>query len=114
MPDTGCTTPPSWSRSTVSPLWNYLDGGAGETLDDNRSAFARWRFRPRILTGMGEPSATTFLGAELALPLLTASFGSDALFDPEGDRAVARENACHGIAAIGPRLLQPAHGRKGA
>ncbi len=86
-------------------VWDYLDGGAGqgETLDDNRRAFARWRFRPRVLTGMGEPSmATAFLGVELAMPLLTAPFGSDALFDPEGHRAVARANARYGVASIVP------------
>ena len=92
-------------RALKEPVWDYLDRGAGqhETLDDNRAAFARWRFRPRVLTGMGEPStATAFLGIELAMPLLTAPFGSDALFDPEGHRAVARANARHGIASIVP------------
>lgn len=94
------------ARARLKPeVWEYLDGGAGqnETLADNRQAFARWRFRPRVLTGMGEPStATTFLGVELALPLLTAPFGSDALFAPEGHRAVARANARLGIASIVP------------
>jgi len=87
------------------PVWDYLDGGAGqhETLDDNRAAFARWRFRPRVLTGMEAPKlATTFLGVPLAMPLLTAPFGSDGLFDPEGHRAVARANARFGIASIVP------------
>lgn len=87
------------------PVWDYLNGGAGqhETLDDNRAAFAGWRFRPRVLTGMEAPKLSmNFLGVPLAMPLLTAPFGSDRLFDSEGHRAVARANARFGIASIVP------------
>ncbi len=58
--------------------WDSLDGGAGggKTLNNNRRSFARWRFRPRVRTSMGEPRSA--------------------------------------IAAIGPQLLQPACGQRGA
>jgi 4-hydroxymandelate oxidase len=83
----------------------FLEGGAGEeeTLTDNRRAFAAWRFRPRVLTGQAAPDPRTrFLGIPLAMPVLTAPFGADRLFDPDGHLAVARANARFGTASIVP------------
>lgn len=86
-------------------VWNYLDGGAGteRTLRANRAAFARWQLLPRVLTGGDPPDLrTTFLGIPLALPVLTAPFGSDGLFHPEGHLAVVRACAAAGVAAVVP------------
>jgi isopentenyl diphosphate isomerase/L-lactate dehydrogenase-like FMN-dependent dehydrogenase len=85
----------------------FLDSGAGDevTLRRNRDAFARWAFRPRAMSGRPVPStATTFLGIPLALPVLTAPFGGDRLFHPEGHVAVARANATEGVASIVPEI----------
>ncbi|HEY3717909.1 MAG TPA: alpha-hydroxy acid oxidase [Jatrophihabitantaceae bacterium] len=87
------------------PTRDFLDGGSGDevTLDDNRRAFARWQFRPRLLTGIGQPTtATTFLGLDLASPVLSAPFGADQLFDPDGHLAVARANQRFGTWSIVP------------
>ena len=86
-------------------MLDYLDSGAGDevTLRRNREAFARWSFRPRVMSGRPVPStATTFLGIPLSLPVLTAPFGGDRLFHPDGQVAVARANAAEGVASIVP------------
>jgi 4-hydroxymandelate oxidase len=55
------------------------------------------------MSGVGTPcTQTTFLGIPLALPLLSAPFGGDGLFDIDGHLAVARANAAAGIASIVP------------
>jgi isopentenyl diphosphate isomerase/L-lactate dehydrogenase-like FMN-dependent dehydrogenase len=86
-------------------MLDFLDGGAGDevTLRRNREAFARWSFRPRVMSGRPVPStATSFLGIPLSLPVLTAPFGGDRLFHPDGQVAVARANAAEGVASIVP------------
>jgi isopentenyl diphosphate isomerase/L-lactate dehydrogenase-like FMN-dependent dehydrogenase len=84
---------------------DFLEGGAGDetTLRRNRRAFDRWAFLPRVMSGLPFPTtATTFLGVNLALPVLTAPFGGDGLFHPDGQVAVARANALAGTASIVP------------
>ncbi len=94
------------ARRNLAPhVWNYLEGGAGEevTLAENRAAFHRWQFRPRVMTGISPPDTRTeFLGIPLSMPVLTAPFGADRLFHPEGHLAIARANARFGIASIVP------------
>lgn len=87
------------------PVRDFLDGGSGDEshLRANREAFARWAFRQRVMSGLGAPDlATRFLGVDLALPILSAPFGADTLFHPEGQRAVARANASMGTVSIAP------------
>jgi 4-hydroxymandelate oxidase len=84
---------------------DFLEGGAGDetTLRRNRRAFERWAFSPRVMSGRPAPTtATRFLGIDLALPVLTAPFGADGLFHPDGQVAVARANADAGTASIVP------------
>ncbi|MGH3209787.1 MAG: alpha-hydroxy acid oxidase [Trebonia sp.] len=85
----------------------YLESGAGTelTLRANREAFARWVIRPRPMSGVTDPKINTeLLGIPLALPVLTAPFGGDALFAADGHLAVARANAACGIASIVPEV----------
>lgn len=85
--------------------WDYLVGGSGseQTLADNRAAFGRWSVRPRAMSGVSRPVTTSsFLGQELNLPLLTAPFGADRLFHPDGHLAVARASRRFGTACIVP------------
>ncbi|GAA3613105.1 alpha-hydroxy acid oxidase [Kineosporia mesophila] len=84
---------------------DFLEGGAGDesTLLANRSAFSHWGFRQRVMSGLAGPDlSATFLGIDLAMPVMTAPFGADGLFHPEGQKAVARANRMAGITSIVP------------
>ena len=79
----------------------YFAGGAGDeaTLRDNVAAWGRWQLRPRMLTGIAEPSAgAELLGAELSMPVLVAPVAFQKLVDPEGEAAMARAAAAAGTA----------------
>jgi isopentenyl diphosphate isomerase/L-lactate dehydrogenase-like FMN-dependent dehydrogenase len=94
-------------RNLPSPVWEFLESGAGteSTLRANREAFGRWVIRPRPMSGVSDPdTSATILGIPLALPILTAPFGGDALFCPDGHRAVARANAACGTGSIVPEV----------
>jgi isopentenyl diphosphate isomerase/L-lactate dehydrogenase-like FMN-dependent dehydrogenase len=85
----------------------YLESGAGteQTLRANREAFGRWVIRPRPMSGVYDPRTNTeFLGLPLAVPILTAPFGGDALFAHDGHLAVARANAACGTVSIVPEV----------
>jgi len=76
--------------------WAYLAGGSGGewTLGENRRAFERWTFRPRVLCDVSEIStATSVLGMPLALPVVVAPVAYQQLYDPEGECATARAAA---------------------
>lgn len=85
----------------------YLESGAGTegTLRANREAFGRWVLRPRPMSGVSVPdTATTFLGMRLSVPVMTAPFGGDGMFWPDGQQAVARANAVSGIVSMVPEV----------
>ena len=104
--------------------WAYLAGGSGDewTLQENRTAFSRWTFRPRVLRDVsGTSTATTVLGSPLELPVIVAPVAYQQLYDAEGDCATARAAAAVGagmavstlatrsneeIAAAAPGLMQ--------
>ena len=81
----------------------YIAGGAGsgDTTRENREAFRRWRIVPRMLTDVSSPSyASTVLGAELAVPFLLAPVGVLGIAHPDGEVAVARAAAAHGVPMV--------------
>jgi isopentenyl diphosphate isomerase/L-lactate dehydrogenase-like FMN-dependent dehydrogenase len=85
----------------------YLESGSGteQTLRANRDAFGRHVIKPRPMSGVNDPKTNTeVLGIPLAVPVLTAPFGGDALFAPDGHLAVARANAACGTASIVPEV----------
>lgn len=104
--------------------WAYLSGGSGDewTLSENRAAFGRWTFRPRVLCDVSEIStATSVLGTPLALPVVVAPVAYQQLYHPDGECATARAAAAAGagmavstfstrsheeIAAAAPALVQ--------
>ncbi len=104
--------------------WAYLAGGSGDewTLRENRAAFARWTFRPRVLCDVSEVStATTVLGTPVELPVVVAPVAYQQLYHPDGECAMARGAAAAGagmavstfctrsheeIAAAAPGLMQ--------
>lgn len=92
-------------RTLDRVIVEYLQGGAGAelTLARNRSAFDRIRFVPRVMSGRPYPStATTLLGVDLRIPVMTAPFGSDGYFHADGHLAVARANERFGICSVVP------------
>jgi len=79
--------------------WAYLAGGPGDewTLRENRAAFARWTFRPRVLCDVSEIStATTVLGKRIELPVIVAPVAYQQLYHPDAECATARGAAAAG------------------
>jgi isopentenyl diphosphate isomerase/L-lactate dehydrogenase-like FMN-dependent dehydrogenase len=79
--------------------WAYLAGGSGDewTLRENRAAFERWTFRPRVLCDVSEIStATTVLGHTVGLPVVVAPVAYQQLYHPDGECATARGAAAAG------------------
>jgi isopentenyl diphosphate isomerase/L-lactate dehydrogenase-like FMN-dependent dehydrogenase len=94
-------------RNLAAGAAAYLESGAGSesTLRANRDAFGKWVIRPRPMSGVSSPDmSVAVLGIPLSVPVLTAPFGGDALFSPEGHLAVARANAACGTASIVPEV----------
>jgi 4-hydroxymandelate oxidase len=114
-----------WAEERLEPgPWAYLAGGSGDewTLRENRAAYERWTFRPRVLCDVSAvTTATTVLASELELPVLVAPVAYQQLYDPQGECATARASAAVGagmavstfstrthedIAAAAPGLVQ--------
>ena len=115
------------ARARMDPVaFDYVAGGAGDeaTLRENRTAFAGWRLRPRVLVDVAtvDPS-TTLLGTPVALPVALAPTARQRLAHPDGEVAVARAAAAENVlqcvstmsscsleeiaaAATGPRWFQ--------
>jgi 4-hydroxymandelate oxidase len=77
----------------------YFAGGSGDevTLRENVAAFERRKLRPRVLVDVRSVStATTVLGAEVALPILVAPLALQRMAHPEGELATARAAAAAG------------------
>ena len=86
--------------------WAFLEAGAGleRTLAANRRDFERWNLLPSPLSGCGAPDTqTSFLGIDLAFPILTGPVAF-AAFHPEGDVAVVRAAEQCAVASIVPVL----------
>jgi len=92
-------------RRLPRPLFEYVDGGAEDevTLRANEQAFRSIGFRPRMAVWNPSPElATSVLGTQIAIPLLTAPCGGMRLVHPDGDIAVANAAARHGTIAVVP------------
>jgi isopentenyl diphosphate isomerase/L-lactate dehydrogenase-like FMN-dependent dehydrogenase len=83
--------------------WEYIRGGAGDevTMRENRSAFDRWKLRPRLLVDVATvDTSTTVLGTPVSLPVLAAPVALQRLAHDEGEAATAR-----GVAAAGTIMI---------
>jgi 4-hydroxymandelate oxidase len=83
--------------------FGYVAGGSLDevTLRENRTAFARWRLRPRILVDVAEIDlSTTLLGTPVAMPVGLAPTARQRLAHPDGERAVARAAASAGVVQV--------------
>jgi (S)-mandelate dehydrogenase len=81
-------------------VFDFFDGGAEDevTLCDNRKAFERVRFSPRVLRDVAEVDASTeILGGPAKYPLVIAPVGGIGMGWPGGDLAIARAAAAFGI-----------------
>jgi 4-hydroxymandelate oxidase len=112
------------SEAVDPSVWCYFEGGAGDevTLRENRAAYGRWRFRPRVLVDVAKVTTeTTVLGQRVSMPFLVSPLAYQPLLDPEGEKATARAVAAAGtvmgvstftcfthaeIAAAAPGLIQ--------
>jgi len=80
--------------------WEYVHGGAEDeiTLADNRRAFAAWGWKPRTLIDVDDLDCrTTLLNAPAEMPLAIAPTGYNGMLWRDGDIALARAAARHGI-----------------
>jgi 4-hydroxymandelate oxidase len=83
--------------------FGYVAGGALDeiTLRENRTAFERWRLRPRVLVDVATIDlATTLLGTPVAMPLGLAPTARQRLAHPDGERAVARAASAAGVVQV--------------
>src|SRR5438093_6175119 len=74
-------------------VFDYYAGGAGDewTLGQNREAFARWSFRPRVLRGRGSADLrTTVLGQDIPFPIMLAPTAFQRMAHRDGELATAR------------------------
>jgi isopentenyl diphosphate isomerase/L-lactate dehydrogenase-like FMN-dependent dehydrogenase len=83
--------------------YGYVAGGAGAelTMEANLYAFERWQIVPRMLRDVSDRDlSTTLLGTAMSAPILLAPVGVQAIVHPEGELAVTRAAAAHGLTAI--------------
>ena len=97
-------------RNLTDNVWHYLTGGAESetTMRRNRSGLDSLAFRPRVLVDVSkvDPS-TTFLGHNLAIPVMLAPIGSLQSITSEGGVAVAKAAAEFGTINFVSSVTQP-------
>jgi isopentenyl diphosphate isomerase/L-lactate dehydrogenase-like FMN-dependent dehydrogenase len=80
-------------KSVPDMVWAYVDYGAEDlqTLEANRSAFARYMFKRKVLTGNEATDiSVTVGGEEISLPVLLAPTGIVGLSHWTGERGAAQ------------------------
>lgn len=85
-------------RRLPGGIFDYIDGGAEDetSLHNNRAAYQRYEFVPRILRDVsGIDTSTTFLGRSLATPIIFSPTGFTRIAHSDGELAVARVAANH-------------------
>ncbi|KAG5515836.1 hypothetical protein RHGRI_036772 [Rhododendron griersonianum] len=74
-------------------VYDYYASGAEDqwTLQENRNAFSKILFRPRILIDVSKIDiTTTFLGFNISMPVMIAPTAMQKMAHPEGEYATAR------------------------
>lgn len=80
-------------------VFDYYASGAEDqwTLKENRNAFERIRFRPRILIDVTKVDlSTNVLGFNISMPIMVAPTAMQRMAHPDGELATARAVAKHG------------------
>lgn len=83
--------------------YGYVAGGAGaeRTMAANLRAFERWEIVPRMLRDVSSRDLScSILGTAMPAPVLLAPVGVQSIVHPEGELAVGRAAAAHGLSAI--------------
>lgn len=93
-----------------STRWDFGVAGAGEevTVRRNRAAWRQLALVSAVLRDVSELDlSTTFLGQELALPVVCAPVGVLSVFHPDGALAAARGAAQEGTVGVIGMLSEP-------
>ncbi|KAL8227790.1 hypothetical protein R6Q57_015374 [Mikania cordata] len=80
-------------------IYDYYASGAEDqwTLKENRHAFSRILFRPRILVDVRNiDMTTTVLGFKISMPIMVAPTAMQKMAHPDGEYATARASAAAG------------------
>ncbi|PPR82987.1 hypothetical protein GOBAR_AA37724 [Gossypium barbadense] len=80
-------------------VYDYYASGAEDqwTLKENRNAFSRILFRPRILIDVSKiDMTTTVLGFKISMPIMIAPTAMQKMAHPEGEYATARAASAAG------------------
>ncbi|RYQ81872.1 hypothetical protein Ahy_B10g100472 isoform B [Arachis hypogaea] len=92
-------------------VYDFYASGAEDqwTLKENRDAFSRILFRPRILIDVSKVDMTTrILGFNISMPIMIAPTGMQKLAHPQGECAIARAasaaNTIMEVASTGPGI----------
>jgi lactate 2-monooxygenase len=100
-----------WERAAREKLdegaYGYIAGGAGaeSTMRANLDAFAKWRIRPRMLTGnAARDISVDVLGVHSPAPFLLAPIGVLSIAHADAEVAVGEASASSGV----PMLLSSA------
>jgi L-lactate dehydrogenase (cytochrome) len=81
-------------------IFDYIDGAAEDevSLVGNSAAFARFGFRPRVMRDVSVVDSTvSLLGHRLAFPIVFSPTGFTRIAHSQGELAVARVAARHGL-----------------
>ena len=84
-------------------VYDYYAGGAGDeiTVRENVAAWARHRFRPRMLVNVSHCDVrTSVLGTPISMPILTAPCALNRLAHTDGELAVARAAFAEGTVQV--------------
>lgn len=87
-------------RRLPKGIFDYIDGGAEDetTLRANSEAFSHITFSPRVLRDVSDiDTSVTLLGHHLSTPIVFSPTGFTRIAHPEGEVAVARVAARHGL-----------------
>ncbi|KAG2260982.1 hypothetical protein Bca4012_014270 [Brassica carinata] len=80
-------------------VYDYYASGAEDqwTLQENRNAFSRILFRPRILIDVSKIDvSTTVLGFNISMPIMVAPTAMQKMAHPDGELATARATSAAG------------------
>ncbi|KAK4729607.1 hypothetical protein R3W88_022595 [Solanum pinnatisectum] len=84
-------------------IYDYYASGAEDqwTLQENRNAFSRILFRPRILVDVSNIDTTTIvLGFNISMPIMVAPTAMQKMAHPEGEYATARATSAAGTIMV--------------
>ncbi|KAH7389077.1 S-2-hydroxy-acid oxidase [Cadophora sp. MPI-SDFR-AT-0126] len=88
------------SKKLPTSARDFFNSGstAQQTLNDNSTAFAKYRMRPRVLKDVSKASTrTTVFGKSIAFPLCISPAGLQGMAHPDGELATARACAAKNI-----------------